>query len=60
MTNLILDTDIGTDADDALALTAILGSPELELTGVTTGYGDVLLRARMVARLARPGSHQPC
>jgi purine nucleosidase len=52
-TSLILDTDIGTDVDDALALTAILGSPELELTGVTTVYGDVLLRARMVARLAR-------
>lgn len=52
-TSLILDTDIGTDVDDALALAAILGSPELDLTGVTTVYGDVLLRARMVARVAR-------
>jgi purine nucleosidase len=52
-TSLILDTDIGTDVDDVLALTAILGSPELDLAGVTTVYGDVLLRARMVARLAR-------
>ncbi|MFI5712504.1 nucleoside hydrolase [Kribbella sp. NPDC051620] len=52
-TSLILDTDIGTDIDDVLALTAILGSPELHLAGVTTVYGDVLLRARMVARLAR-------
>ncbi|WP_328327986.1 nucleoside hydrolase [Kribbella sp. NBC_00382] len=52
-TSLVLDTDIGTDVDDVLALTAILGSPELALAGVTTVYGDVLLRARMVARLAR-------
>jgi inosine-uridine nucleoside N-ribohydrolase len=52
-TSLILDTDIGTDVDDLLALTAILGSPELDLAAVTTVYGDVLLRARMVARLAR-------
>jgi purine nucleosidase len=51
--SLILDTDIGTDVDDVLALAAILGSPELALAGVTTVYGDVLLRARMVARLAR-------
>jgi purine nucleosidase len=49
---LILDTDIGSDVDDALALTAILGSPELRLDGVTTVYGDVLLRARIVARMA--------
>ena len=52
MTSLILDTDIGTDVDDVLALAVILGSPELELAGVTTVYGDVLLRARMVARVA--------
>ncbi len=52
-TSLVLDTDIGTDVDDALALTAILGSPELALAAVTTVYGDVLLRARMVARIAR-------
>jgi purine nucleosidase len=52
MTSLILDTDIGTDVDDVLALAVILGSPELQLAGVTTVYGDVLLRARMVARVA--------
>ena len=52
-TSLILDTDLGTDVDDALALAVILGSPELKLAAVTTVYGDVLLRARMVARIAR-------
>ena len=46
------DTDIGSDVDDVLALATILGSPELELAGVTTVYGDTLLRARMVARVA--------
>ena len=51
--SLILDTDFGSDVDDLLALTAILGSPELTLAGVTTVYGDALLRARMVARVAR-------
>lgn len=48
-----LDTDIGTDVDDILALALILGSPELALSGVTTVYGDVALRARMVSRVIR-------
>lgn len=50
-TRLILDTDIGTDVDDCLALAVILGSPELQLEGVTCVYGDVALRARMVLKL---------
>ena len=48
---IILDTDIGTDVDDLLALSLVLTSPELELVGVTTVYGDVALRAHMVRRL---------
>jgi len=52
-TRLILDTDFGTDVDDCLALAFILGSPELQLEGVTCVYGDVLLRARMVLKLLR-------
>lgn len=48
---VILDTDIGSDVDDALALAVLLGSPELDLLAVTTVYGDTLLRARMVTRL---------
>jgi purine nucleosidase len=50
---VILDTDIGTDVDDCLALAALLGSPEVELVGVTCVYGDVGLRARMVRKLLR-------
>lgn len=48
---VILDTDIGTDVDDCLALALVLSSPELTLEGVTCVYGDVLLRARMVMKL---------
>ncbi|MBB6405575.1 nucleoside hydrolase [Arthrobacter sp. AZCC_0090] len=50
---IILDTDIGSDVDDALALALILGSPEAELLGVTTVYGDTLLRARLARRLGK-------
>ena len=50
-TRLILDTDIGTDVDDILALGEILGSHELKLEGVTCVYGDVRLRARMVLKV---------
>lgn len=48
---VILDTDIGDDIDDAYALTLALHSPELELLGVTTAWGDTALRARLAARL---------
>jgi len=49
---VILDTDIGSDVDDALALALLLGTPTAELIGVTTVYGDTLLRARLAARIA--------
>lgn len=42
---IILDTDIGDDVDDALALALILNSPELDLRGVTTVYRDASRRA---------------
>ena len=48
---IILDTDIGTDVDDCLALALCLASPELKLTAVTTVYGDTRLRARLVLKL---------
>ena len=51
MKKVILDTDIGTDVDDCLALAVLLGSPEVELVGVTCVYGDVQLRSRMVRKL---------
>ena len=48
---IILDTDIGTDVDDAMALGLALASPELELVGVTTVHADAPLRARLARRL---------
>ncbi|MED4602070.1 nucleoside hydrolase [Paenibacillus validus] len=51
MQRIILDTDIGTDVDDALALALALRSPEIVLEGVTTVYGDVDIRARLVKKL---------
>ena len=48
---VIFDTDIGTDVDDILALAFLLGCPEITIEGVTTVYGDVALRARMVQKL---------
>jgi purine nucleosidase len=48
---IILDTDIGTDVDDLLALSLVLTSPELELVGVTTVYGDVAPSTHMARRL---------
>lgn len=48
---ILLDTDIGTDIDDAFALALILNSPELDLLGVTTVSGDTQARARLAAKL---------
>jgi inosine-uridine nucleoside N-ribohydrolase len=53
---VILDTDIGTDIDDAYALAALMQRPDLELLGVTTVSGDAVARARLAAKfLSRAG-----
>ena len=46
-TPLILDTDIGNDIDDAVALAYLLRQPRCELVGVTTVTGDTRQRAAM-------------
>ncbi len=48
---VLLDTDIGTDIDDAFAVALILHSPELDLRAVTTASGDTEARARLVAKM---------
>jgi inosine-uridine nucleoside N-ribohydrolase len=48
---VILDTDIGDDIDDAYALTLALHSPQFEILGVTTAWGDTALRAKLAGRL---------
>ena len=49
----IIDTDIGDDIDDALALALALRSPELKVLAVTTIYGRVRLRARLAAKILK-------
>jgi purine nucleosidase len=51
--NVVLDTDIGTDVDDLMALALILGSPGIDLVGITTAYGDTRLRAQLTARILK-------
>ncbi|MFZ0633384.1 MAG: nucleoside hydrolase [Acidobacteriaceae bacterium] len=48
---VLLDTDIGSDIDDAFAVALIVHSPELELRAVTTVSGDTQARARIVAKM---------
>jgi purine nucleosidase len=50
-TKIIIDTDIGDDVDDAFAVGLALSSPELEILGITTAWGDTSLRARLTDRL---------
>jgi len=48
---VVLDTDIGTDVDDALALALALRHPDLDLRAVTTVSGDTVRRAAIASRL---------
>jgi purine nucleosidase len=52
---IILDTDIGTDPDDAIALSLAMISPEIHLDGITTVYGDVDTRNRLARKLLQLG-----
>jgi purine nucleosidase len=47
---VIIDTDIGDDIDDAFALALAVKSPELEVLGVTTTFGDTETRAKIAER----------
>jgi purine nucleosidase len=56
--NILIDTDIGDDIDDALALALALCSPEIELLGVTTVFGDTQKRAHLAAHLLKIFGHK--
>ena len=56
MHKIILDTDIGTDVDDALALAVLLGSKDVDLIGITTVYGDTRLRSQIAMSLCTMAS----
>lgn len=46
---IILDTDIGTDIDDAICLAYLLANPECDLLGITTVTGEADKRAMMAS-----------
>jgi purine nucleosidase len=50
---LLLDTDIGSDIDDAVCLAYLLRQPACELLGVTTVSGEPVQRAMIVSALCR-------
>src|ERR1044071_7808234 len=68
MTKVLLDTDLGTDVDDAVALAYLLCHPECELLGITTVTGEAEKRASLASLLCRaagtevpiyPGADRP-
>lgn len=68
MTKVLLDTDIGTDVDDAVALAYLLAHPDCELLGITTVTGEAEQRAALASVLCKaagkeipiyPGAEHP-
>src|SRR5207237_8335416 len=53
--SVVLDTDIGSDVDDAIALAFAMRHPRVDLRAVTTVSGDTTLRARLARRLLALG-----
>jgi len=52
---VLLDTDIGTDIDDAWALGLLMVSPRVELVGVTICDGNTPARAKVAVKLLHAG-----
>lgn len=50
---VLLDTDIGSDIDDAVALAYLLRQPRCDLLGITTVTGDVAQRAACAQVICR-------
>lgn len=53
MRKIIIDTDIGDDIDDALAIVLALKSPELDLVGLTTVYRNTSIRTKLALQLLK-------
>ena len=49
---VLLDTDIGSDIDDAVCLAYLLANPECDLLGITTVTGQAVVRAQMASALS--------
>jgi purine nucleosidase len=65
---VLLDTDIGSDIDDAVCLAYLLSHPDCELLGITTVTGEAEKRAMLASALCKvagkkipifPGCEQP-
>ena len=52
-TKILLDTDIGTDVDDAICLAYLLANPNCELMGITTVTGESEKRAMLASSLCK-------
>lgn len=50
---VILDTDIGSDIDDAVCLAYLLSEPSCDLLGITTVTGEAVERAQIASVLCR-------
>jgi purine nucleosidase len=51
MRRVIIDTDIGTDVDDAWAISLAMASPEISIEGITLVHGFLDIRERVLRRL---------
>jgi len=52
-TKILLDTDIGTDIDDAVCLAYLLANPDCDLLGITTVTGEAEKRAQIASALCQ-------
>jgi purine nucleosidase len=57
-TMIWLDTDIGSDIDDALTLSYLLARPDVDLLGISTVTVSAVQRAKLAAAICRD-LHQP-
>src|SRR5713226_2991269 len=55
---IIIDTDIGDAIDDPFAIALALRSPELDILGISTDYGDTEGRAKILDRLLGEAGRQ--
>ena len=55
---ILLDADLGSDIDDAFALSLAIASPELRLEGVTTVSGHTMDRAWIACRFLSHTGHE--
>ena len=58
MTKLLLDTDIGSDIDDAVCLAYLLAQPDCDLLGVTTVTGQGRERAMLASALCQAAARE--